>query len=87
MVADLAEQVAVRYNGNAAFNDWEYAVGFRAVGPDVERVDVKFYDCQKKGYVPAGVYDGAAHWRGVPIPKDGKSCSTTSVGWTPALCR
>ena len=87
MVADLAQQVATRYNGNAAFNDWDYSVGFRTVGPDVAKVDVQFYDCQDKGYVPSGVYDGAAHWRGVPIPKDAVAAPGTDKNltiWSPS---
>ena len=87
MVADLAQQVATRYNGNAAFNDWDYSVGFRTVGPDVAKVDVQFYDCQNKGYVPSGVYDGAAHWRGVPIPKDAVAAPGTDKNltiWSPS---
>ena len=87
LVADLAQQVAVRYNGNAAFNDWDYGVGFRTVGPDVPRIDIEWYDCQNKGYIPTGVFDGAAHWRGVPIPKDAVVAPGTDKNltiWSPS---
>lgn len=87
LVADLAEQVAVRYGGIAAFNNNAYSVGFRAVGPNVPRVDVEFYDCQDKGYVPQGVYDGAAHWKDVPIPEDAVAAPGTDRNltiWSPS---
>lgn len=70
IVEHLAESVASRYDGIAAFNASEYNAAYYVVGPEVERADVSFDDCQDKGGTPSGLYDGASHFADVPIPDD-----------------
>lgn len=66
--AHLAKQVDQHWGGVAAFNARRFNNSFYEVGPNQPKVRVKFHDCQKKGYTPAGLYDGAKHFVDVPIP-------------------
>jgi hypothetical protein len=75
MVADLRNQIISRYNGVAAFNTWDYSAAIYTVGPEVPKVDIAFYDCQNKGYIPSNVYTGTAQWKQVPIPSDAHPAS------------
>jgi hypothetical protein len=70
LVADLDRQVDSLFRGTAAFNNETHSIGFHIAGPDTPRVNMEFHDCQGKGWVPTGVYDGRAQWRQVPIPAD-----------------
>ncbi|WP_369052484.1 DUF4124 domain-containing protein [Kineococcus terrestris] len=70
MVADLTKQVTSLYNGVAAFNVSNYSTSFYTVGAAQPRVDVKFDDCQKKGYLPTGLYGPGGQFTAVPVPAD-----------------
>lgn len=70
MVDRLRHQVTDYWNGVAAFNHDHYNTAFYTVPAGQPRVDVAFVDCQNKGYLPSGLYDGAAHFRNVPVPPD-----------------
>jgi hypothetical protein len=51
-VANLAQQVASRYGGTAAFNNGAYADSYYTVSPTQQTVNVIWDDCQHKGYLP-----------------------------------
>ncbi|MEJ5913895.1 hypothetical protein [Pseudokineococcus sp. 1T1Z-3] len=68
MVANLHEQVTSRYGGVAAFNVWQYNAAVYRVGASQRRVDVRFDDCQGKGYTPKQLYGPGGHFTRVPIP-------------------
>ncbi len=70
MVAKLAGQAASLYGGIAAFNVWNYNTSFYSVTASQKRVDVKWDDCQGKGYVPAGLFGSGGQFMSVPIPDD-----------------
>ncbi|MDQ1680961.1 MAG: hypothetical protein QOI42_1820, partial [Frankiaceae bacterium] len=67
LVANLAQQVAEQYGGNAAFNVYHYNVSFYTASASTTRADVRWDDCQHKGYLPAGIVEQFAS---VPIPDD-----------------
>lgn len=71
MVADLVRQVEQHYGGVAGLNASDYANSFVTAPEGTERVDVRFDDCQDKGYTPEQLYDEAAgaHFADVPIPE------------------
>jgi hypothetical protein len=77
MVAHLAESVASRFGGVAAFNLREYNAAYYVVGEDEPRTDVAFDDCQDKGGTPAGLHDGDRHFVDVPIPADAQPAAGT----------
>lgn len=66
--ARLAAEVKDNYNGVAAFNAFDFNVSLARATATTPRTTVQFWDCQKKGYVPRGLYDGAKHFVDVPIP-------------------
>lgn len=68
VAAQLATQVADRYNGTAAFNAYHFNSSFYAVPQNTPRVNVTYWNCQQKSYLPSGLYDGPAHFKQVPIP-------------------
>lgn len=68
LVADLRRQVVDNYNGVAAVNAYHYNVGFYRVGANQPKKRIGFWDCQSKGYVPNGLFDGAKHFVDVPVP-------------------
>lgn len=68
LVDDLAQQVEDRYGGVAAFNVNRYGTSTWTAPWWVAREDVAFDDCQDRGDVPEGVYDGLEHFAEVPIP-------------------
>lgn len=70
MVAKLTRQVTDHYNGVAALNSTQYNASMYVVDAATPRVDVRFDDCQKKGFTPQGLLDGARQFEGVPIPAD-----------------
>lgn len=72
MVAKLARQVTDHYNGVAALNSYQYNASMYVVDASTPRVDVRFNDCQRKGYTPAGLLDGAKQFLDVPIPPDAR---------------
>lgn len=70
LVANLANQVATRWGGNASFNAYAYNVSLYTVGPDAPRRDVLWDNCTNKRRVPRQLYDPeyGAHFASVPIP-------------------
>lgn len=76
IVARIAADVASRYGGIAAVNAFQYNASVYRVEPDQERIDVGFHDCQNRGVVPDGLYDGPAHFTDVPVPAH----ATAAVG-------
>ncbi len=70
LIAGLAAQVRDNWGGTAATNAYQYNGAFYPVAPGTRRVRVGFHDCQRKGRVPAGLYDGAGHFLNVPVPPE-----------------
>lgn len=68
LVAGVNEQVTTLYNGVAAFNVSNYSTNVYTVPANQKRVDVRFDDCQKKGYVPAGLTGPGGQFTQVPVP-------------------
>ncbi|WP_298804330.1 hypothetical protein [uncultured Pseudokineococcus sp.] len=67
-VSELVDQVEDRYGGVAAFNVHQFGMSSWTAPWWVDREDVQFNDCQDRGYVPDGLYDGMEHFVDVPIP-------------------
>lgn len=83
VVANLAQQVADRYSGHAAFNAYEYNASFNVAGSDQAKVTVNYHDCQNKGGgAPTGLFDGPAHFVDVPVPDDAVAASGTDGAMT-----
>lgn len=72
MAENLRQDVITRYNGVAAVNAYQFNASFYPVDEGQPRVDVAFWDCQSKGYVPWDIYEGEAYFKGVPIPPDAR---------------
>ncbi len=68
LVADVSKQVTTLYNGVAAFNVSNYSTNVYTVPANQKRVDVRFDDCQKKGYVPGGLTGPGGQFSQVPVP-------------------
>ena len=68
-IANLTKQVNDHWGGVAATNAYAYNGAFYTASAGTPRVRVGFHDCQKKGYLPSGLYDGAKHFVDVPIPR------------------
>ena len=89
LVANLASQVATRYNGVAAFNWNSYNVSFFTASAQTPRTTVIWDNCQSKPKVPPQLYDPAygAHFVGVPIPDDAVPANGTDgelTIWSPS---
>jgi hypothetical protein len=65
MVANLNNQVTSLYGGVAAFNAYRYNVSFYTAAANTPLIQVKFQDCQNKGYTPAGLLE---QFSNVPMP-------------------
>ncbi|MEJ5887576.1 hypothetical protein WDZ16_03795 [Pseudokineococcus marinus] len=70
MVDNLEQQVTSRYGGVAAFNVYTYGASLNMAGSSQRRVDVRFDDCQGKGWTPRGLFGPGGHFEDVPIPAD-----------------
>lgn len=68
MVSHLNSQVVNNWGGVAATNAYQYNASFYTVSANTPKYNVKFDDCQGKGYTPSGLFDGAAHFKQIPIP-------------------
>lgn len=66
---NLAAQVKNHWNGVAALNTSNYNASVAYANASTPRVRVEFHNCQKKGYVPQGLFDGPKHFLDVPVPK------------------
>lgn len=87
VVADLTKQVSSHYGGNAAFNNGAYSASFYTASPSTPRIDVAFYDCQHKGWTPAILFSGPAHFRSVPVPANAQAAPGTDKEltiWSPS---
>ena len=89
MVAGLARQVRDNYGGSAAFNNDSYNTTFYVVSENTPRQDVRFDDCQNKGYIPSQLYEQreGAHFRSIPIPSSAVPATGTDAEmtvWLPA---
>ncbi len=70
VAANLSRQVSDHYGGVAAFNAYEYNTAFHVVSKGTRRVNVSFFDCQRRREVPSGLFDGDRHFVSVPVPPD-----------------
>lgn len=68
--AVLDAQVQRYYEGQAAFNVWQYQGSVNSVPPGQARVDVRWDDCQGKGSVPTGLLGPGGQFSSVPIPSN-----------------
>jgi hypothetical protein len=82
MVQNLTSQVTNYWGGVAAFNVTQYNVAFYTVPADQPLVDVKWDDCQRKGYLPTGLYGVDGQFVGVPIPSDALPSTGTDKALT-----
>lgn len=87
MVANLRSQIEPHYGGIAALNVDQYNPVLYVVDETTPRTRIEFDDCQDKGFVTPGMYDGEQHFVDVPVPEDAQ----TSVGgdstitlWSPS---
>ncbi|MEJ5866156.1 hypothetical protein WDV85_00210 [Pseudokineococcus sp. 5B2Z-1] len=70
MVANLEHQVTSRYGGVAAFNAFSFGASLNMASTGQRRVDVRFDDCQGKGWTPPALYGPGGQFEDVPIPAD-----------------
>lgn len=63
----------------AAVNAYNYNASVYRASPATPRVTVAFDDCQKKGYLPHGLYDQDKYFVDVPIPEDAMAASGTDA--------
>ncbi|MEW1958818.1 DUF4124 domain-containing protein [Kineococcus sp. NPDC059986] len=70
MVANVADQAAKYYGGVAAFNAYRYSTSVYTVPAGTPTVDVRWQNCQKKSYTPAGLTGPGGQFTQVPIPAD-----------------
>lgn len=68
LAANLAAQVKNHWGGVAAFNAFTYNASVAYASPQTPRVRVAFDNCQRKNYLPDGLFNGARHFVDVPIP-------------------
>lgn len=66
-MATLRSQLAANH-GLAIINTSEFTVSYAVAPPGTPTYRVGFEDCQRKGYRPAGLYDGPRYFEEVPIP-------------------
>lgn len=87
MIAHLRDQIDPHYGGIAALNTREYNPVLYVVDESTPRVDVRFDDCQKKGYTPEGLFDGERQFLDVPVPTDARAArgrDATLTLWSPS---
>ncbi len=71
--ADIAQQAATHYGG-AAFNAHQYNAPIYRAPASTPTVDIRFDDCQHKGYTPDGLTD---QFSNVPLPADAAPAAGT----------
>lgn len=76
-MAPIVNDVRVRFGGIAAVNAYQYNASLAVATPTTPKVRVGFHDCQLKGSVPSGLYDGPAHFVDVPVPADARPAAGT----------
>lgn len=82
MVKNLRNQIHGRWNGVAAVNAYQYNASFYRTTASTPRQTVQFYDCQGKGYVPDGLFNGRKQFVNVPIPRNAVSAVGTDGNLT-----
>lgn len=75
LIADIEGGAALP----AAVNAYNYNAAVHRVTPATPRVTVEFDDCQRKGYLPTGLFDGPKQFVDVPIPDDARAASGTDA--------
>jgi hypothetical protein len=70
MTAELTQQVGSHYGGVAAFNVWNYNASVYTVPATQPKIDVKWDNCQGKGYIPRGLLGEGGQFTQVPVPAD-----------------
>jgi hypothetical protein len=70
LVSTLAGEVASEYGGVAAFNVYDYNVGYYVVPADATSVNVIYDNCQNKTGTPAGLLGVGGQFTDVPVPSD-----------------
>lgn len=75
--AHLARQVRDNWGGVAAFNSHQYNASVVRATPTTPKVRVNFRDCQRKGYLPDGLFNGPGYFLNVPIPGNAVPASGT----------
>jgi hypothetical protein len=78
LTLNLTQQIKTYYN-NVILNTTSYASPVYVVPEGVPTVPVKFWDCQGKGYTPAGILD---QWAAVPIPSYAQPATGTDAEMT-----
>ncbi|GAB76705.1 Di-glucose binding within endoplasmic reticulum [Austwickia chelonae] len=68
MSANLRKDVIENWGGIAAFNSGHYNASFYPVPADQPRIDVDFWNCQKKTWIDPNLTTGPAYFRQVPVP-------------------
>lgn len=63
----------------AAVNAYNYNASIYRATPTTPRVTIEFDDCQKKGYVPHGLFDQGEYFVDVPIPDDARAATGTDA--------
>lgn len=71
-MAPIVNDVRVRFNGIAAVNAYQFNGSIVTVDASTPKVRVGFHDCQLKGDIPPGLFDGAEHFVDVPIPANAR---------------
>jgi hypothetical protein len=70
LVSTLVSQVQQFYGGIAAFNVWQYNTSNYTVGSTQALIDLKWDDCQHKGYVPSTLFGPGGFMVHVPMPSN-----------------
>ncbi len=70
MVRNVADQAAKYYGGIAAFNAYRYSTSVYTVAANTPRADVRWHNCQRKSYTPAGLTGPGGQFSQVPIPAE-----------------
>ena len=90
MVDYLVASITDRYNGVAAFNAHQYNSPLYTVAANAPTVDVRFDDCQGKGYLPDGLMGEGGQFTAVPMPPDAVPATGTDGEvsiWSPSSDR
>lgn len=81
-MAPIVNDVRTRFGGIAAVNAYQYNASVVVAEPTTPKQRVGFHDCQAKGSVPSGLYDGPAYFVDVPVPAGAKPAAGTDAALT-----
>lgn len=76
MMTNLRQQLAEN-GGLAVMNTSSYTATMYLASPDTPRQRIEFDNCQGKSATPSGLYDGAGHFRSVPVPESARPSTGT----------